>query len=294
MSAWPYCLPRILCYQQPTELYPRNQPFTLGRHKIVAITGATSGIGLALADAYARQGWAVAINGRNALHLAEAEHALRAHGHPVLGYSGDVAIAGTSEGFAAACAATLGPADVVICNAGISMHAAFADVDVAVLHRLMEVNFFGTVHTAKAFLPQLHATKGSLVGISSIAGYRGLPARTGYSASKAAMQGFFEALRTELLHSGIHVLVACPGFTASNIRFAALTANGTPQGHSPLPEDAIMPASTVATAIIGAIAARKRDLILTRQGKLTVWLNKLWPSLADRLVYNHFEREVNS
>jgi len=133
-----------------------------------------------------------------------------------------------------------------------------------------------------------------VVGISSIAGYRGLPGRTGYSASKFAMQGFLEALRTELMPSGVHVLVACPGFTASNIRNVALTADGSAQGESPREEEKMMTAEEVASYILKAVQHRKRDLVLTSQGKITVWLNRLFPSLADKLVYKHMAKEENA
>jgi short-subunit dehydrogenase len=132
------------------------------------------------------------------------------------------------------------------------------------------------------------------VGVSSIAGYRGLPGRAGYSASKFAMQGFLESLRTELLHSGVHVMWACPGFTASNIRNTALNATGSSQAETPLEEDKLMTAEAVADAIAKAVAARKRTLVLTGQGKLTVLLNRFLPGAMDKIVYNHFKKEPGS
>src|SRR5690606_26418320 len=132
------------------------------------------------------------------------------------------------------------------------------------------------------------------LGISSIAGYRGLPGRTGYSASKFALNGFLEVLRTELLKTEVHVLTACPGFTASNIRMRSLTRDGTPQKTSPRNEKAMMTAEEVARRIYSATLKRKRTLILTRQGKLVVWLNKWLPGLADKLVYNTMAKEANA
>jgi short-subunit dehydrogenase len=137
-------------------------------------------------------------------------------------------------------------------------------------------------------------TKGSVVGVSSIAGKKGLPGRTGYSSSKFAMEGFLETLRTENLKKDLHVLVACPGFTATDIRNTALSADGSTQGESPRDEQKMMTADEVAHEIFVAVEKRKRDLILTGNGKLTVWLNKFFPSMMDKLVYNHMAKEPGS
>jgi short-subunit dehydrogenase len=126
------------------------------------------------------------------------------------------------------------------------------------------------------------------VGISSIAGYRGLPGRSGYSASKFALNGWLESLRTELLDSGVHVLTACPGFTTSNIRVAALNKLGEAQGETPMDESSMMSAEECAQHILRAMENRKRTLILTFNGKRTVFLNKWFPALADKLVRNFF------
>lgn len=263
-------------------------------NKVVVITGASSGIGLATAREFARRGAHLVISARTEGPLLEAARELEATGTQVLAVTADVQHWPECQRLAEQTLARFNRADVLINNAGISMRALFADLDLEVIRRLMEVNFFGTVYGTKAFLPAIMASKGSIVAVSSIAGYRGLPARTGYSASKAAVQGFMESLRTELLDQGVHILVACPGFTESKIRERALTAFATPQGQSPLDEGKIMSAETVATHLADAIAGRRRDLILTRQGKLTVWLNKLAPGLMDRLVFNHFKKEEGS
>ncbi len=171
------------------------------------------------------------------------------------------------------------------------MRALFNDADLSVLKNLMNVNFWGTVYCTKFALPEILKTKGTIVGVSSIAGYRGLPGRTGYSASKFAMNGFMESLRTELLKTGVHVMVACPGFTTSNIRVAALSKDGQAHGETSMEEGKMMTAEEVAVIIADGIEKRKRTLVMTGQGKLTVWLNKLLPGLADKLVFNHFTKE---
>jgi short-subunit dehydrogenase len=181
--------------------------------------------------------------------------------------------------------------DILINNAGISMRALFNDVDLDVLKTLMDVNFWGTVYCTKHALPQILKTKGSIVGVSSIAGYKGLPGRTGYSASKFAMNGFLDSLRVETLKTGLHVMTACPGFTASNIRNTALAKDGSQQGESSLDEQKMMSSDEVARRIADGVENRSRTIIMTGQGKLTVFLSKFLPSLLDKLVYNHFTKE---
>lgn len=174
------------------------------------------------------------------------------------------------------------------------MRAIFEEVDPEVIRKVMDINFYGAVYATKACLPEIIRNKGSIVGISSIAGFRGLPARTGYSASKFALNGFLEALRTELLNSGVHVLTACPGFTASNIRKRSLTEDGSSQGESPRKEEKMMTAEECATHIYRATVKRKRSLVLTFQGRMVVFLNKWLPHFADRIVYNVMKKEANT
>eukprot|EP01037_Dinobryon_pediforme_P000924 gene924-931_t len=120
------------------------------------------------------------------------------------------------------------------------MRALFNDTEIKVLQSVMDVNFWGTVYCTKYALPEIIKSKGTIVGVSSIAGYKGLPGRTGYSASKFAMNGFLDALRVENLKNGIHILTASPGFTASNIRNTALDKDGVQQGESTLHEEKMM------------------------------------------------------
>jgi short-subunit dehydrogenase len=158
----------------------------------------------------------------------------------------------------------------------------------------MDVNFYGTVFCTKYALPFLLESKGSVVGVSSIAGYKGLPGRTAYSASKFAMQGFLESLRIENLEKNLHVLIACPGFTASNIRNTALSKDGGVQSESPRDEKSMMSPDEVAERIYLSVINRQNSLVMTINGKLTVFLNILFPSLVDRLVFNHLKKEPNS
>ena len=174
------------------------------------------------------------------------------------------------------------------------MRALFEELDLEVFKKVMDINFWGTVYLCKAAMPHLLKSKGSIIGISSINGHRGTPARTAYTASKFAMEGFFESLRTEVMKKGVHILVVSPGFTGTNIRNAALTAKGNSQGESPRDEGKMMTAEEVAEKVIKAHQKKKRDLVLTSQGKLVVFLNKWMPATMDKLVYNAMAKEEDS
>ena len=263
--------------------------------KVVVITGASSGIGLALAESFAGAGAKLVLAARNLAKLQEIATNLK------LKYASEVITVGVDVSKEVQCQNLIsqsiknfGQIDVLINNAGISMRAIFEEVDLKVLSEVMDINFWGTVFCTKHALPELLKTKGVIVGVSSIAGYKGLPGRTGYSASKFAMQGFLESVRVENLYKGLSVLIACPGFTASNIRSVARSKDGLPQGESPMNEKNIMQPEQVAQAILRAVEQRKRTLVLTTQGKFTVWLAKHFPALADRLIFNHFASEPDS
>jgi short-subunit dehydrogenase len=265
------------------------------KSKVVIITGASSGIGKACAEEFAKRGANLVLAARQYVTLCEITANLeKQYGIKALAVQSDVSKEEDCEHLIKQAVATFGKIDILINNAGLSMRALFQDVDLSVLKNLMEVNFWGTVYCSKYALSEILKTRGSIIGVSSIAGYRGLPGRTGYSASKFAMNGFMESLRTELLKTGVHVMVACPGFTTSNIRVAALSENGSSHGETSMDEGKMMSSEEVAVIIADGIADRKRTLVIGGQGKLTVWLNKLLPALADKLVFNHFTKEKSA
>jgi len=265
------------------------------KNKVVIITGASSGIGKACAEEFAKRGASLVLGARQYVTLCEITADLEArYGIRAIAVQVDVSKEEECEVLVEQALVTFSKIDILINNAGLSMRALFNDLDLSVLKNLMDVNFWGTVYCTKYALPEILKTQGSVIGVSSIAGYRGLPGRTGYSASKFAMNGFMESLRTELLKTGVHVMVACPGFTASNIRVTALAKDGAAHGETSMEEGKMMTAEEVATRIVDGIAARKRTLVMTGQGKLTVWINKLLPALADKLVFNHFIKENNA
>ncbi len=262
--------------------------------KVVVITGGSSGIGKALAEVFGKHGSRVLITGRNKADLDQAVTELKQKAIEISGFQADVSQVADNEKMAAEAIRLYGTIDILINNAGISMRALFEEVTLDVIKKVMDINFFGALYATKACLPEIMKNKGSVVGISSIAGYRGLPGRTGYSSSKFALNGFLETLRTEMLKKDVHVLTACPGFTASNIRKRSLTTDGSPQQDSPREEDKMMTAEECAAHIYHATVKRKKILVLTAQGKLTVFLNKWFTGLMDRLVYNTMAKEPGS
>lgn len=264
------------------------------QNKVIVITGASSGIGMACAREFARHGSIVVLAARNESAIRDLEKELVSEGLSAFAVKTDVSVESECNELIRAIIEKYGRIDVLINNAGISMRALFSEVDLTVLKRLMDVNFWGAVYCTKYALPWLLKSKGTVSGISSIAGFQGLPGRTGYSASKFAMHGFLEALRIENLNGGLNVLIVAPGFTASNIRKTALDATGTSQGESPMAEDKIMTSGEVASHIYKAVKNRRSTLLLTAQGKLTVLFKKFIPRLLDRMVYNHFAKEPDS
>jgi short-subunit dehydrogenase len=258
-------------------------------NKVVIVTGGTDGIGKALVDRLMAEGARVATCARSQdkLYTLQTQYPGKSL-HTVVA---DVSRYEDCEKLINSTLQNFGTIDVVINNAGVSMRALVEEMDISVIRKVMDVNFYGAVYITKLALPHIIRNKGTIVGISSIAGYRGLPGRSGYSASKFALQGWLEALRTELLDSGVNVMWVCPGFTTSNIRNAALNKDGNHQGESPMDEGKMMSAEECAGHILQAIQKRKRTLVLTFTGKRTVFMNKFFPSLTDKMVRKFFFNE---
>lgn len=258
-------------------------------NKVVAVTGGTDGIGKALVDLLLSQGAKVATCGRHhdKLYNLQTEYP----SYPLHTVVADVSNENDCRHFIESTVKIFGGIDILINNAGVSMRALLKETSIDVIRKVMDVNFFGTVYCTKYALNSIIERKGIIVGVSSIAGYRGLPGRSGYSASKFALQGWLEAIRTELLDEGVHVMWVCPGFTASNIRNAALNKEGAAQGETPLDESKLMTAEECARHILSSIEHKKRTLVLTFTGKRTVFMNKFFPGLADKLVKNFFFKE---
>ena len=260
--------------------------------KVAIITGGSSGIGKSLVLKYAAEGYAVVFTGRNKARMDEVVESLQDTPHLALYL--DAAKLEDNKEMVERTIQEYGRIDILICNAGISMRALFEDTKLEVFQKLMDINFYGAIYATKFAIPHLLKTKGTIIAISSINGRRSTPARSAYTASKFAIQGFYETLRMELMTRGVHVLVVCPGFTSSNIRNSALTAEGQVQGESPRNERNMMSAEEVADRTFVAALKKKRDLVLTRDGKLAIFFNKFVPSWVDRKIYDRMKKEPDN
>lgn len=262
--------------------------------KVIIITGASSGIGLASARLFGSFGANVVMAARHLDVLEKEAPSVNADPGKVLCVRTDVSVEQDCRNLVEQTVAKFGRVDILVNNAGVSMRAMFKDLDLCVIHKLMDVNFWGTVNCTKYALPYLLESKGSVVGVISIAGYSALPARTGYSSSKYAIRGFLDTIRIEHLYDGLHVMVFAPGYTSSNVRNAALTADGSAQGETPLDEGKLMSAEECAMYLAKGLRKRKAEMILTGLGKVTVLAHRLFPRLTDKLTYSFIAREAGS
>lgn len=261
--------------------------------KVIIVTGASSGIGLATAKLFASMNAKVVMAARSFDKL-EAIRAEMPDPDKVLCVKTDVSVEEDCKNLIQQTVESFGRIDILVNNAGISMRAMFIDLDLDVVRRLMDTNFWGTVYCTKYALPYLLESKGSVVGVISTAGYLGLPGRTGYSASKFAIRGFLNTLRVEHRYDGLHVMVFAPGFTASNIRNVALLADGTPQGMTPRNEENMMTAERVAQRMAYGLRVRKNELLLTPVGKITKFFTFALPRFVEWCEYNMMAKEPES
>jgi short-subunit dehydrogenase len=266
----------------------------LFKDKVVVVTGASSGIGEAIAREFALNGSRVILAARTELKLSEIAKEINDSGGEAIFVRTDVSIEADCKQLIQKSIEKYGRIDILVNNAGLSMRAAFLDVDIKVLHRLMNVNFWGTVYCTKYALPYLLESKGSLIGISSVAGFHGLPGRTGYSASKFAIHGFLETIRIENLKKGLHVMIIAPGFTSTEIRKHALTATGQEQGESPRDEQALMSPGYVAKWVLKGIRKKKRNKLLTWDGRFTALFQRIIPEVVDWAYYHAMSKEPKS
>ncbi len=263
------------------------------KDKVAIVTGASSGIGLATASLLARYQAKVVLAARSQDKLEALCQELSQYSD-VISVRTDVSVEDDCRNLIEQTVKHFGHIDILINNAGISMRAMFRDLDLNVIRRLMDVNFWGTVYCTKYALPYLLETKGSVVGVISTAGYKGLPGRTGYSASKFAINGFLDTLRSEHLYDGLHVMIYAPGFTSSNIRKTALMADGSQQGETPREEGKMMTSEKVGLIMLNHIRKRSRRATLTFTSKLLLVLTRLFPTITDHMEYWYMAREPDS
>lgn len=267
---------------------------TLFKDKVVVITGASSGIGAAAAREFAACGSKVMLAARSEEKLSAVVSQIKNMNLEASYVVTDVRREEDCRNLIEKTVSRYGTIDILVNNAGISMRALFVNVDLKVLKDLMDVNFWGTVYCTKYALPYLVSNRGSLVGVSSVAGFHGLPGRTGYSASKFAMHGFLETVRIENLKKGLHVMIIAPGFTATDIRLHARLADGSEQGISPREEGKLMTPEYVAKWILKGIKKKKRNKILTWVGRFTALFQRIIPEVVDRAYYYEMAREPDS
>lgn len=255
------------------------------KDKVIIITGASGGVGAELARQLATQGARLVLASRDLQRLEAVQAECEALGGQAICRLTDVS---RQEQCAAMLQATLDHyqhIDALINNAGITMWGNFADVtDPSTFESIMRTNYLGSLYCTYYALPHLKQTHGQIVGISSLAGRTGIPARSGYAASKHAMTGFFDSLRIELDGSGVSVTMIYPAFVASKTRHLVMGPDGKPLGKTPVREAEAMPVEECARLTIKAMQDRKRELVMSRRGKLGLWLKLIAPGLVDRMA----------
>lgn len=253
--------------------------------KTLLISGASSGIGRALALELARPGVRLALNARDAARLAATARECAARGAAVLAVPGDVSRPDDCRSLVAQALERFGGLDVLVNNAGVTMWGRFDALgDLAVFERLLAVNYLGAAYLTAAALPCLRRSRGLIVAVASVAGLTGVPERTGYAASKHAMIGFFESLRIELRGSGVDVTIVAPDFVASGLHRHTLGSDGRSYDAGPLAEAHVMSSEQCARLIARAMRRRQRLLVTSARGKIARWARLLVPALVDRLA----------
>jgi NAD(P)-dependent dehydrogenase (short-subunit alcohol dehydrogenase family) len=260
----------------------------------VLVTGAGGGLGRAIAEQFAVAGAHIVALDKDAAAVASLQAALESRGRACLALPCDVT---DPDACARAVAATIerfGAIDVLVNNAGMSHRSGLAETDLTVIRRVMDVNFYGAVHCTKAALPRLVERRGLIVAISSVAGYTPLIARTGYAASKHALHGFFESLRSEVAPQGVQVMMVCPSFIATQIDRNALGGDGQPVRHAQVTIGRPLTADAAAQQIVAGAARGRRLLLVGRTAWMAWWISRLAPSQYEKLMARRLRGELES
>jgi short-subunit dehydrogenase len=251
----------------------------------VWITGASSGIGEALALAFHGAGAKLILSARREDELKRVQTACGGEASTGV-LPMDVTNAQELPEKIRQALGMFSGIDVLVLNAGITQRSRTRETDESVYRRLMEVNFFGPEAMARAVLPSMLAQKnGHIVVISSVAGKFGVPMRSGYSATKFALHGFFEALRAEEERNGIHVTMVCPGYIRTEISLSALRGDG--RKHAKMDSELAhgMPAEQCARQILRGVARRKREIVVAApREKALVYIKRFFPDLLARMT----------
>ncbi|BBB58451.1 MULTISPECIES: SDR family oxidoreductase [unclassified Undibacterium] len=266
------------------------------KHKVVVITGSSDGIGAEIARQLAKKygpSLALVLAARNEEALKKVAAECKAFGAVSHVVKTDVGMEANCRHLIEAAVEQFGSIDVLINNAGKSAQALLEEVDnLGWYQELMRINFWGSVWCTHAALPHLKKSRGTIVAVSSLAGLIGVPGRTAYSASKFAMGGFFESLRSELKEAGVRVTVAYPGVVATQIRYHGYNAAGEAAGKSGLKEDDAMSIEECASLIIRGYERGDRDVVMSFKGKLGRWLKLIAPGLVEKMAMAALKKEV--
>jgi len=253
--------------------------------KSIIITGASDGIGAEIARQLAAEHPRLTLAARSADRLESVAAECRSRGAEVETVTADVALDSNCQRIVDAALTRFGAVDVLIANAGVSMHARFDEItEFSTFERLWRINCLGTIQCVRHAWDPLKASRGQIVGVSSLAGKTGVPGRTTYCASKFAQAGFLDALRIEAEDYGIDVSAVYPGVVATEIRRNGLNGAGQPAGTSGLEERGAMTVDECARQIIKTMRARRRELVMTPRARLGLWLKLLAPALVDRMA----------
>jgi len=266
-----------------------GKPFT---EKVVVVTGAASGIGLAVCRRFATDGAKIGMLDMDELALDAVQRELAAQGVDCLAATCDVSKRDDCEAAIGQILKRYGGIDVLFNNAGITQRGAFVDTDISVFEKVMAVNFFGSLYCTKAAIQSLIQRRGLIIVNESVAGLAPLLGRTGYSASKHALNGLFTSLRTEIRKKGAHVMIVCPGFVKTNLQMRALGCNGGVTNH---PQSRVGRQDTpenVAEAIYKGALKRKHLLVLTPVGKISYWISRILPTLYERMMARKLRAEL--
>ncbi len=253
-------------------------------NQVVWITGASSGIGEALAHAFAAEGARLVLSSRRAEELERVRAACPRPGeHRIMPL--DLTQPGTFAAAVAEVERQSGSVDVLVNNGGVSQRALAMNTTPEVERALMEVNYFGQVALTKAVLPGMLARRsGHIVVVSSVMGYVGTPGRSSYAAAKHALHGYFNSLRAEVWREGIKVTLACPGYVKTSVSANALGGDGRKHGVTDATHERGIPAVKCARAIVNATARGREEVAVGGPEVMAIYLKRWFPWLASRII----------
>ena len=260
--------------------------------KVVVVTGAASGIGAAICQRFGEAGSKLGLLDMDEARVKTTADELKEAGIDAVGIRCDVVDEAQCTSAIEKIIDCYGGIDILVNNAGITQRSAFVDTKTSVYRKVMAVNFFGSLYCTKAAIDSLIARRGIIVVIESLAGVSPLLGRTGYCASKHALHGFFTSLRSELRDTGVHIMLACPGFVKTNLQTRALDGDGQVTQHPQSLVGKPTSAAKVAEDIYNGILKKRHLLVLTPVGKLAYWVSKLAPVLYERLMARQVREEL--